>query len=49
MTATQSDRASVSVMLIVPDAPAAVSWYKTALGAAELWNVAHRQGWNDPA
>jgi uncharacterized glyoxalase superfamily protein PhnB len=39
MTATQSDRASVSVMLIVPDAPAAVSWYKMALGAAELWNL----------
>lgn len=39
MTATQTDRASVSVMLIVPDAPAAVSWYKTALGAAELWNL----------
>jgi PhnB protein len=39
MTATQPDHASVSVMLIVPDAPAAVSWYKTALGAAELWNL----------
>ena len=39
VTATQSERASVSVMLIVPDASAAVSWYKTALGAAELWNL----------
>lgn len=26
-------------MLIVPDTPAAVSWYQTALGVAELWNV----------
>jgi uncharacterized glyoxalase superfamily protein PhnB len=26
-------------MLIVPDTPAAVSWYKSALGAAELWNL----------
>jgi len=29
----------ISVMLIVPDADAAVTWYKTALGAAELWNL----------
>jgi uncharacterized glyoxalase superfamily protein PhnB len=29
----------LSVMLIVPDAGAAVSWYATALGAAELWNL----------
>ncbi|MCL2581912.1 MAG: VOC family protein [Streptosporangiales bacterium] len=39
MTATQTDRASLSVMLIVPDTPDAVSWYKKALGAAELWNL----------
>ncbi|WP_168207550.1 VOC family protein [Microlunatus elymi] len=39
MTTTANDQASVSVMLIVPDTPAAVSWYKTALGAAELWNL----------
>jgi PhnB protein len=39
MTATATDHASLSVMLIVPDTPAAVSWYKTALGAAELWNL----------
>jgi uncharacterized glyoxalase superfamily protein PhnB len=26
-------------MLIVPDAGAAVAWYKTALGATELWNL----------
>ena len=32
-------RPSLSVMLIVPDAAAAVSWYTTALGAAELWNL----------
>jgi len=30
---------ALSVMLIVPDAAAAVSWYTTALGAAELWNL----------
>lgn len=39
MAATSSDPVSLSVMLIVPDAPAAVSWYKTALGAEELWNL----------
>ena len=32
-------RLSLSVMLIVSDASAAVSWYRTALGAAELWNL----------
>lgn len=26
-------------MLIVPDAEAAVAWYKNALGATELWNL----------
>jgi uncharacterized glyoxalase superfamily protein PhnB len=26
-------------MLAVPDAPAAVDWYKRALGAKELWNL----------
>jgi len=26
-------------MLIVPDTPAAVAWYKTALGATELWDL----------
>ncbi|MGH6657985.1 MAG: VOC family protein [Actinocrinis sp.] len=30
---------AISVMLIVPDADAAVAWYKTALGAAELWDL----------
>ncbi len=26
-------------MLAVQDAPAAVDWYKRALGATELWNL----------
>ena len=30
---------SISVMLIVPDADAAVAWYREALGASELWNL----------
>ncbi|HEX4520456.1 MAG TPA: VOC family protein [Gaiellaceae bacterium] len=30
---------AISVMLIVPDADAAVAWYKDALGATELWNL----------
>jgi RimJ/RimL family protein N-acetyltransferase/uncharacterized glyoxalase superfamily protein PhnB len=30
---------SLSVMLIVADAGAAVDWYRTALGATELWNL----------
>lgn len=30
---------SISVMLIVADAVAAVAWYKDALGATELWNL----------
>src|SRR6185295_18428042 len=29
----------ISVMLIVPDADAAVAWYQAALGATELWNL----------
>lgn len=29
----------ISVMLIVPDADAALAWYRTALGAEELWNL----------
>src|SRR5438477_5137372 len=29
----------ISVMLIVGDADAAVAWYRTALGATELWNL----------
>jgi uncharacterized glyoxalase superfamily protein PhnB len=34
-----ADQAFVSVMLIVPDADAAVRWYKDALGATELWDL----------
>jgi PhnB protein len=30
---------AISVMLIVPDAPRAIDWYTTALGARELWNL----------
>ena len=30
---------SISVMLAVTDAPKATEWYKTALGAKELWNL----------
>jgi len=29
----------ISVMLAVADTPAAVAWYKKALGATELWNL----------
>jgi PhnB protein len=29
----------ISVMLAVSDAPAAVAWYKRALGATELWSL----------
>lgn len=29
----------LSVMLIVPDAAAAIAWYRTALGATELWDL----------
>jgi PhnB protein len=29
----------ISVMLIVPDAAAALTWYKAAVGAAEVWNL----------
>src|SRR5918994_1904190 len=37
--ADETDRTSLSVMLIVSDAVAAVGWYKTALGASELWDL----------
>ncbi|MGH7642376.1 MAG: VOC family protein [Candidatus Dormibacteria bacterium] len=30
---------SISVMLIVADAEAALAWYREALGARELWNL----------
>ena len=29
----------ISVMLIVPDADAAIAWYRTALGATTLWDL----------
>jgi PhnB protein len=29
----------ISLMLAVPNAPAAAEWYKRALGARELWNL----------
>lgn len=32
-------KAIVSVMLIVPDADAAIEWYKESMGARELWNL----------
>ena len=35
----RSGDAHLSLMLIVPDAEAAISWYRTALGATELWNL----------
>lgn len=36
---TDTDRPSISVMLIVPDGAAAVSWYRRALGAEVLWDL----------
>jgi PhnB protein len=30
---------AISLMLAVPDAPAAAAWYTEALGATELWNL----------
>lgn len=35
----QEPTTSISVMLIVSDADAAVGWYRDALGARELWNL----------
>jgi PhnB protein len=35
----QQRSVAISVMLIVPDAEAALAWYKEALGATELWNL----------
>lgn len=35
----RSADAHLSLMLIVPDATAAISWYRIALGATELWNL----------
>ncbi len=36
---TQSKNAIISVMLAVSDTPAAVVWYKRALGAKVLWSL----------
>lgn len=36
---SETDTPLLSVMLIVPDAAAALEWYMVALGAAELWNL----------
>jgi uncharacterized glyoxalase superfamily protein PhnB len=36
---SEPDGPRVSVMLIVSDTPAAVRWYREALGARELWNL----------
>lgn len=36
---TDSSRPAISVMLIVPDGNAAVSWYRRALGAEVLWDL----------
>ena len=36
---SQIDRPVISLMLAVPDAPAASEWYQRALGAKELWNL----------
>lgn len=37
--ASPTDTPILSVMLIVSDAATAVDWYKSALGAHELWNL----------
>ena len=36
---SQGQRPAISLMLAVPDAPAAAEWYKRALGARELWSL----------
>jgi PhnB protein len=33
------ERPLISLMLAVPDAPAAVAWYERALGATTLWSL----------
>jgi uncharacterized glyoxalase superfamily protein PhnB len=37
--ATSTSSPVISVMLIVPDADAAVTWYQNALGATGLWDL----------
>src|SRR5690349_19613727 len=36
---TDQPSAAISVMLIVPDATAAIAWYQKALGATALWDL----------
>ena len=36
---TQTQKSVISVMLAVSDTPAAVEWYKRALGAKQLWSL----------
>ncbi len=36
---SQTPNTVISLMLAVTDVPAAVTWYKQALGATELWNL----------
>lgn len=37
--ASVTQRPVISLMLAVPDAPAAVSWYTRTLGAVQLWSL----------
>jgi PhnB protein len=36
---TDESAPTISLMLAVPDAPAALDWYRRAVGATELWNL----------
>ena len=36
---TPADKLVISLMVAVPDARAAATWYQQALGATELWNL----------
>jgi PhnB protein len=38
MSDDKSSRPTISLMLAVPDATAAIAWYARALGATELWS-----------
>jgi PhnB protein len=39
MESATSERMVISLMVAVPDAPAAVAWYQRALGATLLWSL----------
>ena len=39
MVVTSIPNVQITVMLAVADVPAALEWYKRALGAKELWNL----------